>query len=396
MACAAAALLAASLAGSRVAAQQPAPSSAKATEARLRAERANLEKLRRERTELERQRSSLQNTVHDLADEMRNLDRQVVMTSRVVASLDTQLTEITTQVGNTTGDLVRAQDELALRRAMLRHRLIDIYKRGPLYSVEVLLSATSFGDLVARYKYLHLLTLRDRALVRSVEELRNEIDHQRSNLVRFQNDIQQNLQDKADEEHRLRALEQQQAQHLGHARARARETDARLARIGQDENRLTSVIANLEAARRRALAGAPRGAGVLAHAGGTLAWPVAGSLVYSFGRVVNPNNTTVRWNGIGIEAKLGTPVHAIAAGHVLVAEPFGTYGLTVIIQHAGGDYSVYGSLSKLATHKGAFVSKGEVIGYVGAADPDLPPHLHFELRPQGHAVDPLDYLKKTP
>ncbi|HET7564908.1 MAG TPA: M23 family metallopeptidase, partial [Gemmatimonadaceae bacterium] len=116
--------------------------------------------------------------------------------------------------------------------------------------------------------------------------------------------------------------------------------------------------------------------------------------LYNFGRVVNPNNTTTRWNGIGIEAPEGTPVRAVAAGRAVVAEPFGTYGLTVILQHGGGDYSVYGSLSKLAVAKGDSVSKGQVIGYVGTTDPDMPPHLHFEIRPQGRAVDPLDWLRQ--
>ena len=79
-----------------------------------------------------------------------------------------------------------------------------------------------------------------------------------------------------------------------------------------------------------------------------------------------------------------------------MSEPFGTYGLTVIIQHPGGDYSVYGSLGEIATQKGAVVSKGEVIGYVGSSDPEMGPHLHFELRPEGRAVDPLDYLRPNP
>ena len=128
--------------------------------------------------------------------------------------------------------------------------------------------------------------------------------------------------------------------------------------------------------------------------GGTLDWPVPpNTIIYSFGRVVNPDNTTVRWNGIGIAAPAGTEVHAISAGRVVVAEPLGTYGLTVIIQHSGGDYTVYGSLSRLATRKGDVVNRGQLIGYVGSSDPELPSHLHFELRPEGRAVDPLDYLK---
>jgi septal ring factor EnvC (AmiA/AmiB activator) len=376
-----------------LAAQKEQPSSA---EARLRAERQKLDRLKQEREELERRRTSLQSTVHDLSEEVENLNREADMTARVVRSLDTQLATINTEVESTTADLIRAQDEITVKKAVLRQRIVDIYKRGPLYSTEVLLSANSFGDLVARYKYLHLLALRDRALVRRVEDLSVQIKRQRSNLVRFQSDIQLNLQEKADEERRLRDLEAQQTRSLARAKRSARDTERRLAEIGRDEQRLTNVIASLEAARRRAesaSASGPRASSTLRRNGANLDWPVQGSLLYSFGRVVNPNNTTIRWNGIGIKAAAGTPVHAVASGKVLVAEPFGTYGLTVIIQHPGGDYSVYGSLSKLATEKGAIVGKGEVIGYVGSADPDLGPHLHFELRPAGHAVDPLEYLR---
>jgi septal ring factor EnvC (AmiA/AmiB activator) len=110
--------------------------------------------------------------------------------------------------------------------------------------------------------------------------------------------------------------------------------------------------------------------------------------------VINPNNTTTRWNGIGIGAAVGSPVHAVEGGLVVVAEPIGTYGLTVIVQHGGGDYSVYGSLATASVKKGAQVERGDVVGTVGRTDPDLPPHLHFEIRrDQGRSVDPLDWLR---
>jgi septal ring factor EnvC (AmiA/AmiB activator) len=157
------------------------------------------------------------------------------------------------------------------------------------------------------------------------------------------------------------------------------------------------VIASLESARLRTERASPNVARTPSSLRtsdlGTLDWPVQGTILYSFGRVVNPNNTTTRWNGIGIAAPGGTPVKSVAAGKVVVAQPFGTYGLTIIIQHGGGDYSVYGSLSQLAVGEGALVSKGQVIGYVGAADPEMESHLHFEIRPQGRAVDPLEWLR---
>ena len=367
-------------------------------DARLRAERAHLDELRQQREALEQRMRQLQGDVHDLSEEVANLDRQADVTARVVQSLDEQLGAINDEVRGTTANLVQAEDELTVKRVTLRHRLREIYKRGPLYSIEVLLSAATFGDLVSRYKYLHLLTLRDRNLVTRVEELRNQITRQRNNLVRFQNDMQDNLTEKADEERRLRDLQRQRAQSLAQAKRSARETGARLKQVAEDEQRITNVIASLEAERRRAERARPssaRSTSTLKTSDfGNLAWPVDGSIIYNYGRVVNPNNTTTRWNGIGIAAPEGAPVRAVASGRAVVAEMFGTYGLTVILQHGGGDYSVYGSLSKLAVAKGDSVSKGQIIGYVGTTDPDLPPHLHFEIRPQGRAVDPLIWLRQ--
>lgn len=376
----------------------PAQPSTDTPEARLKAERAKLEALRAERERLEQRRLTLQSTVHDLSEEVDNLNREADMTAGVVRSLDAQLDAINAEVASTTSDLVDAQDELTLKRVILQRRLVDIYKRGPLFSLEVLLSANSFGDLIARYKYLHLIALRDRVLVRRVEDLRNQIDRQRGNLVHFQSDMEENRQEKADEEQRLRNLQAQQAASLHDAQRSARVTDRRITQIASDEGRLTNVIASLEAARRRAenaSPNAPRAAGVF-NSANRLDWPVDGTLLYNFGRVVNPNNTTVRWNGIGIKAAEGAEVHAVAAGKVRVAEPFGTYGLTVIIEHPGGDYSVYGSLEKVTVKKGDVVGKGDIIGYVGSTDPELGPHLHFEMRPEGRPVDPLDILKPQP
>ena len=379
----------------RAAAQNP----VQQADAKLRAERAHLDSLRAERTELERRRVALQSTVHDLSEELDNVNREVQMTASVVETLDNQLAAINADVSVNTSELARAQDELEIKNVVLQQRLVDIYKRGRLYESEVLLSASSFADLVARYKYLHLAALRDQALVKRVEDLRKQIDHQRENLVRFQEEIQMNLSDKAEEERRLRNLQEEQASSLQQTKQRARETDRRLAVIAADEQKLTDVITSLEKERQLAerqlnRKPPPSSLATKRASGGTLDWPVPpNTIIYSFGRVVNPDNTTVRWNGIGIAAPAGTEVHAISAGRVVVAEPLGTYGLTVIIQHSGGDYTVYGSLSRLATRKGDVVNRGQLIGYVGSSDPELPSHLHFELRPEGRAVDPLDYLK---
>ncbi len=367
------------------------------TEARLRQQQQELQKLRQEREQLERRMNDLQRSARSLADEVTNLDRQAEATSRLVRALEDQLAVMTVEVDSATGRLVRAEDELLAKRAVLQRRVVDIYKRGPLYTAEAMLSARSFGDLVARYKYLYEVARHDRSLVTRVESLRDQIAGQRTLLVRLQDDLVRNRTEKAAEEQRLRALEQQRQRRLTVVQRDATQTRDRLSQLARDEARLTNLIATLEETRRRAeLApnARPAAPSTLRTSDlGRLDWPVDGEILYRFGRVVNPNNTTTRWNGLGIGARAGTSVRAVSAGEVVVAEAIGTYGLTIILQHGGGDYSVYGSLAGVSVRKGAMVTKGQVIGTVGAADPDLPPHLHFEIRPRGRAVDPLEWLR---
>ncbi|HEX5972777.1 MAG TPA: peptidoglycan DD-metalloendopeptidase family protein [Gemmatimonadaceae bacterium] len=370
---------------------------AQSADARIRAQQQELERIRRERSELERRMASLQGNVHDLREEIDNLDRQREATERVLATLDRQIASIEMVVDQTTERLSSAQSELVVRQATLQRRLVEIYKRGPLYTPEALLTARSFGELIARYKYLHEIAVHDRALVRGVEKLRDDIARQRGELVKLRDAVADSRTEKQKEEERLALLTEQSSSNLARAQRSTKAIQARLAKIRESESRLTNVIATIEAERRRAAsrANAPKAASTLRSADeGRLDWPVDGSLLYRFGRVVNPNNTTTRWNGVGIAAPEGAPVKAVAPGTVVSVGQLGTYGLTVILQHGDGDYSVYASLAAATVRNGETVKKGERIGTVGVSDPDLKPHLHFEIRPKGHAVDPERWLRE--
>lgn len=371
--------------------------SGQGADARIRAQRQELDRIRAERDSLQAESRQLQGRVRSLQDEVTLLGRQAVATTRLVKSLDQQIANVNAEVDTANKRVATAQEEVVNRRQRLRGRVRDIYKRGPLFATEAFLAARSFGELVARYKYLHELALYDKSVVKRVEDLLQQIDGQRQLLVRLQDEFERSREEKAREQVRLKDLEVQRQRALSQARRSSQQVDARLAQIRRDEARVANLIAAAEAAARRAAPGTPDAAPATSTLRtsdyGALDWPVDGSIMYSFGRAVNPNNTAIRWNGIGIEAPLGSSVTAIADGEIMVAEPIGTYGLTVIIQHGGGDYSVYGSLLRATVAKGARVKKGQAIGTVGQADPDLAPHLHFEIRPKGRATDPLAWLQ---
>jgi septal ring factor EnvC (AmiA/AmiB activator) len=381
-----------------IAAQAAPPPAQQSAAERAKAQRDELDRVRAERERLEARMRQLQGTVHDLGEERTNIERQADATARVVRSLDGQIGALEGEVDNATASLVVAQDELAIKRSMLQRRVREIYKRGALYSVEALLSAQSFGALVARYKYLHLVTQRDRALVRRVELLNDQILGTRTQLVRLHGAMEINREQKSEEERRLRELEDARGRSLARAEQTARQTAQRLQQIQRDEKRLADLLATFEAERRRAVAARPNtpaaASSIRTSDLGRLDWPVEGTILYRFGRVINSNNATTRWNGVGIGAPAGTAVKAVSSGNVVLAESFGTYGPTVIVSHGDGDFSVYGSLARLDVRKGQGVQKGQVLGTVGRTDPDLDAHLHFEMRPKGRAVDPLEWLRQ--
>ncbi len=392
----AAAVSAICLLPSAIAGQQPQPAPQSAAD-RAKANREELDRMRAERERLEQRMRQLQSSAHDISEERTNIERQADATARLVRSLDVQIDALEGEVDNATASLIVAQDELVIKRSMLHRRVREIYKRGPLYSLEALLSAQSFGALVARYKYLHLVAQRDRALVRRVELLNDQVSGTRTQLVRLRGEMELNREQKNEEERRLRALEDVRSRSLARVQQSARQTEARLQQIQRDEKRLADLLAAFEAERRRAAAARPNvpaAASTLRTSDfGRLDWPVEGEILYRFGRVVNANNTTTRWNGVGIGAPAGSPVKAVASGSVVLAEAFGTYGQTVIVSHGDGDYSVYGSLARLDVRKGQTIQKGQVVGTVGRTDPDLEAHLHLEIRPKGRSVDPLEWLR---
>ena len=389
-----AALLAAALAaaGPLAAQQPPAPVSDTA----LANSQQRLLEIRRERERLQNEMERLRSRVHSLSSEVQNIQLQVRTTGRIVSELDLQIAAMGSQIQRKTADLIIAQDALAEKQAILQHRLIEISKRGPLYAAQVLLAAESFGDLLSRYKYLYLVSRQDRQLVADVQALRDSAAHGRDVLLNLQNMLSNRRDERAAENQHYRQLERQSEQSLREVQHQADQTRQHLADLEKAEARVNAFIAGLEARRRaeasRGVAAAPR---IRTADLGQLDWPVEGDIIYRFGRQQLPNNTTIRWNGIGIAVAGGTPVHAIADGTVRLAQSLGTYGPSVVIDHGGGFYSVYGFLSRIAVRRDQPVTKGEVIGFSGGENSDQGPHVHFEIRGEGgQALDPIAWLRR--
>jgi len=100
-------------------------------------------------------------------------------------------------------------------------------------------------------------------------------------------------------------------------------------------------------------------------------------------------------NGIDLASPTGTPVYATADGRVDMAQWFSSYGLYIQINHGGELETRYAHLSALSVSPGQQVRKGDLIGYVGSTGRSTGPHLHYEVRVAGQAVNPVPYMVET-
>jgi murein DD-endopeptidase MepM/ murein hydrolase activator NlpD len=128
-------------------------------------------------------------------------------------------------------------------------------------------------------------------------------------------------------------------------------------------------------------------AGPIRSGGQGLIWPVNGPVVSGFG---------MRWGhmheGIDIAVPTGTPIRASAAGTVSIAGPNGGYGNYTCIDHGGGLSTCYAHQERILVSGGLQVAQAQIIGISDCTGHCLGPHVHFEVRVNGQAVDPLGYL----
>ncbi|MGH7531983.1 MAG: murein hydrolase activator EnvC family protein [Gemmatimonadales bacterium] len=373
---------------------------------RMQDSQKRLQQIRAERERLQQQRYDLKGQAHDVESELVNITRQRDATNRIVNELDRQIGGLNQELDQVSSSLALAQDNLADKRAVLYRRLVDIYKRGPLYDFQALLAAESFGDLVSRFKYLYLGSRQDRQLVSDVQGLRDRVNRQRDDLLNYRSTLTRSREERDHELQHYGDLADDQRSRLRDVRRDTRTTETRLTALQQDEEALNTLIATLERARREAAARAaearasgrrvaPAASSITTASIGKLGWPMDGTVLYGFGTDALNSGAVIKHNGIAIAAPPGTPVKAVEAGTVELVQPLGTYGLSIVLSHGGGYYSIYSQLSTSSVTKGQTVVRGQMIGTSGGINTDEGPHLYFEIRGEnGVALDPTEWLQR--
>src|SRR5690606_11084589 len=124
--------------------------------------------------------------------------------------------------------------------------------------------------------------------------------------------------------------------------------------------------------------------------------PISGEIDMSsnFGYRVDPfTRGPAMHTGMDLRAESGTPIRATAHGQVVTAEYSDGYGNMVEVEHAGGLSTRYAHMSAILVTLGQSVGSGTLVGRVGSTGRSTGPHLHYETRMEGDAIDPIRFLR---
>jgi murein DD-endopeptidase MepM/ murein hydrolase activator NlpD len=375
---------------------------------------------------IERTRSA-QGAVDEGQSRLSVLEGELARQRARLGALDTKIAEQTLALRR-----LGADHRVAVQR--LENRVRELYMAGTPDLISFIADSSSLGDVLDDIELLGRIGTEDERIVRVVEDAQVRVDRARratrkvraeARLVERevaartdeQRSVTRNLVARRDElvaarverENALASILHSE-QHLEEEVAGLERDSAALAekiRVAQAEaaQRAAAERAAAERAAAQAAAQAPADPADPApvsvappdptppapapppSSGGRLSWPVSGPVVSGFG----PRGSEFH-QGVDIIAPSGTPVHASADGVVVHASWLGGYGNLVVVDHGGGLSTAYAHNTSYAAGVGQPVSRGQVIAYVGSTGNSSGPHVHFEVRVNGTAVDPLGYL----
>ena len=344
-------------------------------------------------SQLEKEIEAADKTLSEVQEKIDHLQSEIDEVRAKMRIVQGELSELNDQLLKNQNELNIALKDLRRLNKQLGDRAEEYYKNNEMSYIEVLLSAQSFIDFLNKADFLARIVNQDTKLLKEIKNVKVDVEASKKDIEKNEEDTQEREAELQTEIDRISALQNREKKERNSLTSLMNDKKSILAKIGDEQ---AQIVAKLEAYQRdalkleRAINTSPsRGGGTFigTPSASGFQWPVQGTLTSRFG---------TRWGrmheGIDIGVPTGTPVVAAKSGVVSIARYYGGYGYLIDIDHGGGVHTRYGHNSRLIAKEGQAVSRGQEISKAGSSGRSTGPHVHFEIRFNGAAYDPLNYL----
>ncbi|MDI6704414.1 MAG: peptidoglycan DD-metalloendopeptidase family protein [bacterium] len=312
----------------------------------------------------------------DTLRELRRLEKDLDGERRKLYSLNSELSMLRNKIRSIKEEMTAISENLDIKKKILEKRIIAIYKLGGLDFIKIFSSTRSFSDSIKKFRFMRLIALKNANLIKEMENERKRILEKGTIL-------------KAEYE-RVEELKNRQSSIYNERKAEKEEREKLIAKLDRDETTYRKRIADLKKASSRLerlikeLESKTKKRYVKKEGfRKKIPWPVASrEILVNFGKYTKFGVESVNK---GIDISCNGPVMAVSRGKVVYANWLKGYENLVMIDHGSGFYSVYANLSRIKVEVGQEVEASTLIGEVERT-------LHFEIRINGEAVNPLDWL----
>jgi murein DD-endopeptidase MepM/ murein hydrolase activator NlpD len=354
----------------------------------------------------QQQLQNIQNKIHDVQSQINayyaliaNLNNQIAAQQALIAQTKAKILELDRQVRFKQAELTRLQADVAVRDQLLDQRMRYVDGHGPINYVELVLTSSSFNDLVNRMMAAQQIAASDRKLLDLLATEHTQVTAAQADLASQRLQVQALLAQEQAEETDLEKNKATQQQAIVLASQLEVQLQSQYAQVQAQRAAIDAQVADL--ARQYDAAAIKAGGGT-----GVFEWPEPacgfGCITQGFGcstfylEVYDPACPYPHkiHTGIDIAGPYGTQVVAADTGVVYLYPGSIGYGNMVLMIHGNGYSTVYGHLAGYAPglRSGMIVPRGTTIAFEGSTGWSTGPHLHFEVRVYNVYKDPCIWL----
>lgn len=333
-----------------------------------------------------------------LNNEISILDNQIASRTIGVQTTKLQIDNMDMEIKAVQLEIQKKEKEIEINKESLRGSLQELYKEEEKSNIlKVLLLNDNINDFFDELSQLKSLQSDLQQKVNDLKNLKTWLEEKNKSLEASKSELVKLEEQLEGEQMQLKNDQDVKFMYLSRAQNDEKKFQKLLTDLRKEQQQANAMISQYETKARKLLA---QKQGQITDSGDFI-WPVPSKYVTSYFHDPDyPFRAIFEHPAVDIRASQGTPVKASASGYVAIAKDNGMGYNYILLVHNNGISTVYGHISKINVKTGDFVIQGDVIGLSGGM-PGTPgagrlttaPHLHFEVRVNGVAVNPLNYLK---